>query len=728
MGKQTESELIVTWKGRLDSAKKNQKIIFERAKENYEIYYAVTNETQRAIAKWKSNVFLPLLPGKARDAKAKLSILEPRFAVTPADSWQVDPSTNELNFDSKALIKSLKVTKKLNKEYANYTVTGELPPKVAVDYCETDAIVAGWGLALAPLATYKKIYSLHSPLTDANGNPSAYVDMNKTTVKELNRICTELIPLDIFRVYLSPLAKSWEQSRWIIIDRDESYADLVKANSTKGEKIYKLPAELKDASGITETNEYSSIRDVSLGYQNDGKDRTDTSINLFNVYDCYDQETGRFYTFVKAKIPGSDSDWVLIRDIENPYNHGLIPIVPFYVKRRPHSPWGESFFEISRDLQFAYNGAYNQFADNSALSGDSLTLVDKNSLTSKIDIKPGGQIEYDSLAGEKPEPWKLNDPDPTILTTKMAILEKNAEAGMTPQYTSGQVDSAMDKTAGTKGGIERLMEVANDKLSEMLRNMKYSLLRYGYIALQNAQQYQNYIEVLDTPDMGANGRRAIEAGDKVNADFLTPIDLQEAFDLDIDDESMLPLSKTERRAMFMEFVNAIVTLQTSSLKQVETLNSPEDLLRIDWADIVKEMGAQYGELNAPAFIKPSFTRQQLNEKKIDDAKTDQAATDEASKIAQQNNPGANVTQDPNGLTVQRQKRELSNFKDYPADVKNAVLESFGYPDSQLVESDAKAQLASHKSAELDVQVKQQMINAANKGQIDPATLAKFIKK
>jgi hypothetical protein len=513
-----------------------------------------------------------------------------------------------------------------------------------------------------------------------------------------------------------------------MVEREDTYEGLVKKNGTKGEQVYNLPKELKDAKPTTaEKNEYSAVREQSLGYQADGSDRKDDSVNMFTTYDCYDEDTNEFLTFVLASIPGYDNSWFLARRMENPYNHGLIPIIPFHTTRRPQSPFGESFLEIAKDVQHAINAAYNQFDDNAKLSGETMAIVDKNSIIGKFDVHPGAQIEYDSLNGEKPEPWSFNAPNPAVLGTQMEILERGIESGTTPQYSSGQVNSNMDKTAGTKGGIGMLMEAANDKVTSMYRGLKSSLLRYGYIAMHNAQQYQNYIEILDRPDMSRSGAQMMKAG-KVTAEFLTPSDLQEAFDLDIDDESLLPMTRSERRAMFVDFVNLLIEFQKASGTQVEMSGDQTDLLRLDWADIQRELGSEFGRLNAPAFIKKPLTAKDIKKQKIAEATAEQAATDEAAKLAQENNPDAEIQQDPNGLTVQRQKRELLNFKDIPSDSKNAALSDSGYPESQIVAEQAKAEIAEAQGKQLDAQVKQQMVDAASRGVVDPTILAKFVGK
>lgn len=717
---------IKKWQTRLEVAKKNQKKVFDIAKERYEVYYAVTNDEQRAKAPWRSNVFLPLLPGKARDAEAKLSVIEPKFRVIPADAWKFDPKTNELTFDEAALTKSMKISKKLNKEFISYSPTGDLPPRVAMDYCVTDAMIAGWGLGLAPLEVYRNKYTTKETIKDQNNQETAYVDNEApATVKQILRVGTGFTPLDIFKVFISPRAKSWEHPFWTIIQREDSYVGLDKSNSGKGESIYKLPAELKTAKGTVESNDYSSIRDAALGFNEDGSDYKDETLDMFNIFDCYDEETGEIFTFVEAKIEGSVKGWSQIRELkENPYDHGLIPIVPIYAKRRPHSPWGESFFDIVMDIQFGYNAAYNQFSDNATLSGESMMIQDKNSIVEGNNIGPGERITYDSLSGEKPEPWKFADPNPMVLKTRLDILEKNAEYGTIPQYTSGQVDAKMDKTNGTKGGIEMLMEAANDKLAKMLRNIKSSLLRYGYISLHNAQQFQNYIEVLDTPDTVEKKFKGMNEGGKVVSDYLLPIELQDAYDLDIDDESMLPLSRTEKRKVFLDYVNVLATFQKTSIQQAELFKTPEDLLRIDWADISKELGNQFGEINGPAFIKKPLTQEDLQRQEQEAAMSKQEGQNKAAAIAQQEDPEAEVTQDPNGISIQRQRRELANFKDYPSDVKNAVLEALGYPPSQLVARQAEAEIANANADILDAEVKQKAVDS----NMDPDTLAKFIKK
>lgn len=724
-----KAKLARRWRDRLDEARKHQKTVFDEAKTNYEVYYAKMNDEEKA-AGWRSNVFLPILPGKARDAKAKVSILEPRFQVKPADAWVYNKSNNELDFDQDAVTAALKVSKKLNRDFAQYSSTGELPPRASFDYAVTDALVAGWGLLFAPLEVYKKVFITHPTLRDGKGYETPYSDMDKMLRRELHRVRTRLEPLDIFRTYISSRAKSFENPYWMIIEGEKTYAELTKEASSKGERIYDLPAGLKEAKAVQgQKNEYAAVREAALGYAADGSDKKDESIELFRVFDCYDMERNRFYTFVEAAIPGVEGTWHCIRDMENPYFHGLLPIVPVYVKRRPHSPYGESFFAISRDVQYAYNAAFNQFRDNATLSTDVMITSDKAAGVGSYEVGPGKKLEYDSsLGGERPEPFKLTDPNPAVLSTQMEFLEKNAENGTTPQYNSGQVNSSMDKTAGTKGGIQMLMEAANDKLSEMYRNLKASLLRYGYISMSNAQQFQNYIEVLDTPEMSVAGIAALKAKKAARPEFITPADMQYAFDLEIDDESMLPLTKSERRDLLVSMLQLLIEFQTASAKQVELANTPEDLLRLDWADITRELGHVFGELNAPAFIKEPLTRKQLHKQQIEDEKVEQQAKNEAAAAAQEANPDAEVSQDPNGISIQRQKRELSNFKDYPADVKNAVLESFGYPASQLIEDQAQAQLAEARSQIIDTEVKEEMVNAARQGKIAPADLAKFVSK
>lgn len=724
-----DAQLAKTWKERLSDAQTHHKSAFEKAKEHYKIWYAITPDEESTSDQWRSNVFLPVLPGKGRDVKAKLSILEPRFKVIPADAWKFDGRNGSMSFDDKALVKAMKVSKKLNRDFISFSSQGDLPPRANVDFATTDAIVAGWGLALANAKVTRKIYKLRQALNDLDGKPSAYVDRErKKIVKKLLRMNTELTALDIFRCYGSPKMKSWEKTPWFIHEREETYADLVKCNTGKGEQVYNIPAELKDVKPSHKTNEYSAVREEAIGYQADGSDKKDDTVESFLVYDCYDAIENRIYTFVEAKIPSATSDWVKIRDMANPYDHGLIPLVPFYIKRRPHSPWGESFFDIAKEVQYAINATYNQFADNATLSTETMAVVDKRSMISDYEVGPGKAIEYDSLDGEKPEPWKFTDPNPAVLNARMEILKENIENGTTPQYTTGQVDSSMDKTNGTKGGIQMMLEVANDRVSEMYRELKSSLLRYGYISLSNAQQFQTYIEVLDSPDMSASGQQTIGRGAKKEVDVLTPMDLQEAFDLEIDDESLLPMSKTERRAMYLDFVNTLMALHKGSVEHAQLFETPQEIMRLDWVDIAKEIGNQYGELNAPAFILDPMTQEELNEQNRSKVVAEQQATEEAKAIAEQNNPGAEVSQDPNGLSVQYQKRELGNIDKYPADVQNEAYTSLGYGRSQLLDEKAKAQLAESRSQQIDAEVKAEMVEAARSGKLDPEQLSKFIKK
>lgn len=224
-----ETQLISTWQQRVEAARKHHKPAFDKAKEHYKIWYAITPDEESTSDQWRSNVFLPVLPGKGRDVKAKLSILEPRFKVVPADAWKFDGRSGAMSFDDKALVKAMKVSKKLNRDFIAFQSDGGLPPRAQVDFATTDAIVAGWGLGMASVKVYRKIYKLRRALEDLDGKPSAYVDRErKKIIKKLLRMNTELTALDIFRCYGSPKMTSWERSPWFVHEREATYAELVK--------------------------------------------------------------------------------------------------------------------------------------------------------------------------------------------------------------------------------------------------------------------------------------------------------------------------------------------------------------------------------------------------------------------------------------------------------------------------------------------------------------------
>lgn len=351
-------------------------------------------------------------------------------------------------------------------------------------------------------------------------------------------------------------------------------------------RYFKPFSELEKNPNYNLKDLFDAPKTITFDNQNNARNRvinektlfqTDSTVKTATIYECYERTADgiTLTTYAEGK---SNTGWVKIRDTGARYWHKYYPIVPFYIRRKTFSPWGESLFENNATLQAATNDIVNHYFDNLNVSLDSMIMYEDGTLTNDFVVEPGGEITY---TGEVPKQFKFPEPNPAQLSNVLNVLSGAIEQATVPQYISGVPDSSTDKTAGTAKGISLITEAATEKIGFMKDNFKQSMTIVGKIWLSNLGQFQDKPEKVEYTKEG-----------EIKPDIIMPADYQGDIELTIDDDSMLPLTKDERRDISLQFLAQVGQIQKLSIEQAQFFQDPKGVPKIKYGEFIEEL-AQY---------------------------------------------------------------------------------------------------------------------------------------
>lgn len=552
--KTPEATSASTWKKRLDNRKQKQRAMFEAAKKNYDIMYAVQNTSQ--ISPWKSKVFVPVLASKAWDLIARMSDVVPLFNVTIKNELTVDDDGN-YQLAEGVEARQKRIEAKLHDDYQN---SCDEPMKLRVFDPLVDAVVAGTGYAIAPWVLEEKTAKARS--FDENGT----MDNSETIVKKTSTGHNGFEGVNFFNVFVGE-ASSFFRAPYVIVqgckpkvDMELSglYQNLDKCNTSAGED--------------DDTQIFNEARSRVV---NETRFEKDDSVETITYYECYERTTEgvTLTTFAESDKPEGDEEWETIRPTSVPYWHNQYPILPFYMRKKSFSVFGESLFENNRTLQSATNDLFNHYLDNWNLSIDSMLMYEDGTLTNDFVIEPGGEITF---TGEAPKQFKFPEPNPQQLSVVMNVLEKGIDAATFSPYATGTPSDGADKTKGTAYGVRSITEAATTKIGFFRDNFKQSMKILGRIWLSNLQQFA---------DDSSEIRQTVDG--KVVPALVEPSDYQGEVDLDIDDDSMTPLTKQDQRDIDTQLTQDMLSLQQAAINQYSIFKQVTDIPRLNFAEMIK---------------------------------------------------------------------------------------------------------------------------------------------
>lgn len=550
------------WKKRFENREQKLASVFEETQKYYDVMYAVQNTTK--ISPWKSKVFVPVLASKAWDLIARMSDVVPYFNVTIKNELDIDDQTGSFVQPDAVKERERRIEAKLHFDYNN---CGEEPMKLKVFDPLVDAVVAGTGYAYAPWCFEEK--KSYGRQFDAAGN----MDNQNTVTKTLKDGYNEFEGINFYNVFPADAASFYKAPYLIVrgyknkVDMESSglYKNLENCNTeVNKDKFY-----LYNVSRNRIINETDSTWD-------------DESVDTITYYECYERtKKGVTLTTYAEGVSqtGEEGPWVEIRAQSVPYWHNQFPVVPFYLRKKSYSVFGESLFENNRTLQSATNDLFNHYLDNWNLSIESMIMYEDGSLTNDFIVEPGGEITF---TGEKPTQFKFPEPNPQQLSVVMGVLEKGIDAATFSPYAAGQPSDKADKTQGTAYGVKTITEAATTKIGFFRDNFKQSMKILGRIWLSNLQQFS------DNP---SEIRRTVNG--KVVPDVVMPSDYQGEIDLDIDDDSMTPMSKADKRDAMNAFIQNVLLLQKAGITQAEIFKQMSDVPRYNFQEMTDDLAELY---------------------------------------------------------------------------------------------------------------------------------------
>lgn len=617
------------WQRRFHFAEQAQRSLFKRAEKNYDILYAVFNTDN--VAPWRSKVYVPTLASKAWDLIARLSEIQPDFMVNIENELAEGPN-GEVALAPDVETRVEKIEDKLEDDYCH--TPGE-PMKLKTFNTLADSVVAGTGFAKVPWTVQKK--KRRARPVDELG----MVDLSQEIVKESEEGQNDFQPINFFNMFIAPNSASFFTAPYII------------------ERIFTTKQQAKDSGlyddkkidSLVESNQNASqfsIYNQSRNRVMNTRDQNDQTIDNIVLYECQDL-TGTVWTFGEGPGNGADkteqNSWLQVKKQVDQYWHGTYNVVPFYIRKKSFSPFGESIFENNSRLQSAVNDLFNHYLDNWNLSIDSMLMYEDNSLQNDFVVEPGGEIIY---SGEKPTQFKFPEPNPQQLSVVMGVLNQAIEAATVPQYLSGVPDSSLDKTQGTATGVKNITDAATEKVGFMRDNFKQSMKLVGNIWLSNLQQFMDKPAQINTVKRGVKTPK-----------ILMPGEVQGEMSVEIDDDSMVPITKEARKATYKDLIENLGGLQKLAVQQYEITQDKSDVPRMAWAEIAEDLVDQYAVKDAFKYFKP------------DDPQQDQP---------EQKGPSQKMI-------------ESINYKDLPPDAQQAMLKEAGLNPSPIVAAQAQQQMS-----------------------------------
>lgn len=553
------------WKQRFERCEQHQQPLFKKVSKFYDIMYAI--QSNENVAPWRAKIYVPIMASKAWDLIARLSSVLPYFKTRINDEITIKKS-GDMAVPKETLDRQKRLDAKLAYEYQ---YGQEEPMKLKVFDTMLDAVVGGTGFAKAGW-DYKEHKKTRREY-DENGNVT---DMSKEIVKKIKKGSNTFEPINFFNVFIGDNATNYGKAKYVIT-RYFKPLDELKADERLSNVDKLIDQQVK---GDFDTYNQSRNRLVNE-VKSDDQDETVPTATIYEVEE-------RTPEGIKCGVYGvgkNQKGWVELDAPRIKYWHNQYTVQPFYIRRKSYSPWGESLFENNSSLQYATNDLFNHYLDNWNLSIDSMIMYEDGTLTSDFVIEPGGEITY---TGEKPEAFKFPEPNPAQLSMVMSVIDKAVENATVPQYISGVPNSGIDKTAGTAKGISMISEAATEKIGYMRDNFKQSMVQIGKIWLSNLQQYQDMTEEIRTYERGEE-----------KPDVILPVDYDGDISLTIDDDSLTPMTKEEKRGSLEALTAQAMMIQKAAVEQANVTGSKDYIPIINYAEILDE-SVQYYAVKDPA--------------------------------------------------------------------------------------------------------------------------------
>ena len=277
-------------------------------------------------------------------------------------------------------------------------------------------------------------------------------------------------PLNMYDCFPDPNATSLDNMRWFIYRTFRTLDELKKENETRGQEYYKnldiLEQGINEKEGVKPQDmQYREHRRVMLSAEDlTGQDASNPE---FVVLRRFDRDGWCDY------VP---SFGTVIREVENPYFHGEMPIIYGVDYPYPGELYGMGEIEPIDRIQRAINGVLNQRLDNVQLTLNTMWVVRRNSGTDihTLISAPGNIVTTDDMEGVKP----LQTPDVTgstfVQTMNYLTSAMQNGSGIT-DYTTG-IDNSGGVGNKTATGTRLIQQEANAQFKLKLQLFNHTVI------------------------------------------------------------------------------------------------------------------------------------------------------------------------------------------------------------------------------------------------------------
>lgn len=269
--------------------------------------------------------------------------------------------------------------------------------------------------------------------------------------------------LNIYDCFPDPNATSLDNMRWFIYRMFKTLDELEKENDARGGEYWKNLSELRRL--VDDKTKQDKGR--SKGYQPSDINYREHRRVMLSTQELHgeDQSNPEFVVLVRY----TKDRWVfsipeyglIIRDVENPYFHGQLPIIYGVDYPYPGELYGMGEIEPIDRIQRAINAVLNQRLDNVQLTLRTMWKVKKNS---DVDMHtlvsaPGNIVTTGDM--DAVEPIQVPDVTGATFVQTMSYLTSAMQNGSgITDYTVG-LDTGANTKNETATGVRLIQQEAN---------------------------------------------------------------------------------------------------------------------------------------------------------------------------------------------------------------------------------------------------------------------------
>lgn len=292
--------------------------------------------------------------------------------------------------------------------------------------------------------------------------------------------------LNIYDCFPDPNATSKDNMRWFIYRTFKTLDELKAENETRGIEYWKNLNKLEE--GMTKKDGYNKAADNTFDYMQYREHRR----IMLSTEELHgkDESNPEFAVFRRFTPDGwcdvvPEYGNVVIREVENPYFHGEIPITVGVDYPYPGELYGMGEIEPIDRIQRAINAVLNQRLDNVQLNLNQMWKVKKNSGVDMHTLvsAPGNVITTDDMGAI--EPIVIPDVTGNTFVQTMNYLTSSLQNGSgVTDYTIG-IGNDSNVANKTATGTRLIQQEANAQF-------KLKIQLYNHMVVQDiANQWKD---------------------------------------------------------------------------------------------------------------------------------------------------------------------------------------------------------------------------------------------